>query len=487
MTALQALPGGRDSLEPGTWPSHTLALAAPGLVATLLGLLLFPPARYYWGGHELSYFAALTGDHTRSPPPSPWGTMPVPTLLAPALSVFGAGPALWIWALAQRASPWLASVAVGLTLRGIGVNHATALLGTSLAATAPLLILWSATGYFLAPAAALSTCAFAYASRGRAAATAVWGTLAILTRLESAPVVIAAAALAALRRSPSGGWPPSIGLLAPFGTVATLLVQRGDVGTLGTPATALVPANLTAMTGAGGPVLSVGLALLVGAAALSAPRFASSRPDFRRPLPAITATALLAMVGQVLQPLVLADFGARHLVGVGPMFAILLALGWHCSQGWPRVLVAMSTLCCAGADSSRLIDLCQRYATDIDHLPSRWSRVLRGGPAWTPAELASSGCLLAVPGGHVAIPNALDVNGIADGWRARDAAASGRCVLVAAGSGLGYVGDTRAERIDTLVQTLGLVPAGRVEGTPVDEDPWLLFGPGDSALLETRR
>jgi hypothetical protein len=462
-----------------------VAVAAPLAVAVLL-----PQAEYHFSGHEGAYGELLDGDLPETGDLSGHRTFAVPAGVAWALGRVAPGEAVRsLWLASNRASLALLLLALGLSaalLAGedpAAQRRAMAFATVGVLACPPLLG-WSATAFFIVPALAMGAAALALGLAGHPAAALAWGSLALASRMETAPLLLAGAlavgatrwrALPAQRRG-SAALAGALGVLAwqAFGlSQKRSELPLEDVG----PDPSVILENLSLIP-LGGPWLNLGL--LAALAALAAVAGGAATAEVRRGERAVAVAAAVALV----QPSLLVDVGARHLLPAVVLVVVLAAGAGARAVGReaPRravavagaVLVSVALAVPAARDTQ---DLSRRYMRgEASFLPA-WIELADRGPTGAAAELLRDECYLVVPGGPDAWRGTRSSQDVREVHRAALARDAGWCVQWAVGGNAEFSGDTRSERLDRAIRVLDLVPVGWVDPAPGPEARWMLFEP----------
>ncbi len=459
-------------------PALVLAVAAPLVVAWLL-----PQERYVFSGHEEIYGELLDGATPEPGSLSSMQTFPLPAGVAWALGRVAPGePATVAWLLLNRCSLALlllalAAAAAWTVRRQSGEEEPDGRRerGAALAAVvgglaAAHLAGWSATGFFLAPAFAFGAVALALGLAREPEAAIAWGGLAVATRLEAAPLLLAAVIAA--------GWPR----LRRPATWGALLVLGWELTALGTKGSAapLVEARLDLMavlenlslTPLGGAWVGwPALALVAALAALA------RWPD-RRSRVALAVGLLAAL----LQPLPLVDVGARHLQSAVVLVIVLSAAALVApgvAGGRARLArtacVALLLAWVAARAGAEWRGLEQRYMASADAWLPAWVEAADAGLRGPVSELLDDSCYTVVPRGKATWRGSRDTRDAAEVRRASQARRAGWCVQWLVETGAEFSGDTRAEKLDRAIRTLDLEPVGWVDPPPEGSRPWLLF------------
>ena len=309
------------------------------------------------------------------------------------------------------------------------------------------------------------------------------------TRMETAPLVLAGVLLCpwdSWRRASTG--PGLIGLclgLAMLSLQAFTLSQK----TAELPVEELGPNVAVALENAGnlhlgGPLLSLGAAALGVLLVLSGPlrpRFGSGLQ--RKEGGARAGLALLLALGTALiQPLFLVDLGARHLQPAVLIAVLLVApsivAAWRSGSGMDRVRQALCmmfglTLVLPGIVGMRELD--RRYMHGFDALPPSWDAVLVRAPRGSASELFREGCYLVLPRGIQSWEGASDTMDVREVHRAAGQLEEGRCIHWGVDNDFEFSGDTRSERLDRAISTLGLRPVAWIDPSPRGGRPWVLL------------
>lgn len=477
-----------DAVRSTAWsrPALAIALAAP----LVLGLLL-PMSEYHFAGHEGAYGELLDGDLPETGDLSGHRTLSVPAGVAWAGGKLLPGEAArTAWLVANRASLLLLLLALGLAAALLAGEDPEAqrramLLAVAGALMCPPLLGWSATGFFVVPALTLGAIALALGLAGHAAPALAWGSLALASRMETAPLLLAAVAVLGGRRwrdlpRDRGG---ALALSGALGVLAWqtfgLSQKRSELPLEDVrPDPSVLLENLSLMP-LGGPWLTwptvAALVLFVVAAGRILPAAAARRGE--------AATAFAAGIALV-QPAFLVDVGARHfLVAVALIVVLVAAAGGRATAakaprpkrsgaalGTLAVLLALPT-------AQGVRDLADRYMAGADAYLDDWRATADAGFRGDAATVLRDECYLVVPGGRAAWRGTRDSGDVREIHRAALARGAGWCVQWAVGGDAEFSGDTRAERLDRAIRVLDLVPAGWVDPAPGSEPRWMIWHP----------
>ena len=298
-----------------------LAVAAPLLVATLL-----PQREYHFAGHEGAYGELLDGALPETGDLSGHRTFAVPAGVAWAMGRVVPGEVgRVLWLVGNRASLALVVLllcACAARLAGEGADvqrRAMRIAAVGVLAT-PALLGWSATAFFVVPALAMGAAALLLGLAGRPAAALAWGSLALASRMETAPLLFAGVIAV--------GWPgwkeaargrAVAGLIGALSVLAvqafTMSQKRSELPLEDVrPDPSVLLENLANLT-LGGPWLAAVVILLVAVTLGLAPR---------RDGIAEAAVAIAAVIA-VVQPIFLVDGGARHLLPAAALLPVLAA------------------------------------------------------------------------------------------------------------------------------------------------------------------
>jgi hypothetical protein len=512
---LLLLVAGREWLRHRSRPlprrSH---LALAGLIPLVLALVL-PQADYHFSGHEGAYAELLSGVMPQTADLSSHRTFALPAGLAWAMGrLLPERLALTLWLVGNR-------VALGLLLVLAAESSATlyrrlwagdsevhsqaggqlaGLLALAALCLSPSLLGWSATGFAIVPALALGLLSLRLGLGGRPALALAFGALALGTRMETAPLVLAGLLLcpadrwrASADRSEFAGLCAGLGL---FALQALTLSQKSAGPPLEGSASGVAVAleNLGNLS-LGGPVLSpgaasLGLLLVLGLA-------------FGQPLGSVGLGRIggrwegvvlgLALAAALAQPLFLVDVGARHLQPAVLLAILLLApsavAAWNQrsrNRSVLRVICVLlgGALLVPGLLGLRELDL--RYMTGFAAVPSAWHPVLAQAPRGSASDILGSSCYTVLPGGGQSWEGAADTMDVREVHRAAQQRLLGRCVLWGVDNDFEFSGDTRAERLDRAVRTLELAPVAWLDPPPRGDRPWVVLrsepSPGYAAV-----
>ncbi len=331
---------------------------------------------------------------------------------------------------------------------------------------------------------ALGTVALVLGLGRQPAAVFAWGSLALGSRMETAPLLLVAVLVPGLTswRSAARGR-AGLGLAGGLGVFAlqafTLSQKRSElpVEDLG-PDPSVLWENLGNVS-LGGAWLGAGsLALCLCVIAL-APRSGS----WGR-----LGLAWLGCLGiALLQPVFLVDVGARHFLAAHALLLPVIAVSaaaWLVAPlpglgGLPRWIVGIFVgglglavgLQAFGASRA----LTHRYMSGHDAVLPEWAAAADAGRTGTAAELLDDRCYVVVPGGRSAWRGSRDSIDVREIHRAALALGAGWCVQWMVSGDAEFSGDTRAERLDRAVHTLGLQPTGWLDPPPDGKSPWLVL------------
>ena len=481
-----------------------LAIAAPLAVGWLL-----PQREYHFAGHEGAYGELLDGELPESGDLTGHRTFGVPAGLAWAMGKAAPRhPARTAWLWLNRASLALVLLCLG-TAAAWTVRSPPRSSAEKAAATPPdrrrleraatlLAVLgglaavptlgWSATAFFLTPALAFGLIALLLGMSRQPASAVAWGAIAFASRMETAPLLLAGLLAVGLP-----GWRRTLRADRSLGAAGALLVLAWQAFVLSQkrselpieavrPDPSVIWENLS-MTPLGGPWLTLVVLILVGVVLALVPR-----PWVGR------RTGLALAVGlavALLQPALLVDVGARHLQPAVALLIPLVAAGLTAlalgedrgDAAAPRVL---------GFSFALLLVLALAVHSVVD-LRALSHRYMAGRHAWLPAwvqaadatgargsvaDLLDDRCYVVVPGGRDTWRGTQDVGDVREIHRAALAQGAGWCVQWLVEGAAEFSGDTRAERLDRAIRTLGLEPVGWVDPSPDGGAPWLLFESG---------
>jgi len=451
-----------------------LAVAAPLLVATLL-----PQREYHFAGHEGAYGELLDGALPETGDLSGHRTFAVPAGVAWAMGRVVPGEVgRVLWLVGNRASLALVVLllcACAARLAGEGADvqrRAMRIAAVGVLAT-PALLGWSATAFFVVPALAMGAAALLLGLAGRPAAALAWGSLALASRMETAPLLFAGVIAV--------GWPgwkeaargrAVAGLIGALSVLAvqafTMSQKRSELPLEDVrPDPSVLLENLANLT-LGGPWLAAVVILLVAVTLGLAPR---------RDGIAEAAVAIAAVIA-VVQPIFLVDVGARHLLPAAALLPLLAAAaagripaGARLAWLGPAALMVVVVALAAGGTRS----LAERYMMGFDVYPATWTEAADAGFAGPAGEVLDDACYVVVPEGRQAWRGSRDTMDVREIHRAALAARAGWCVQWALQGDAEFSGDTRAERLDRAVRTLRLEPVGWVEPAPSGEGRWMVL------------
>ena len=457
------------------------------VVPILLGFAL-PGSDYHFSGHEGAYAELLAGALPERADLTSHRTFALPAGLAWAFGkVLPERLAEVIWLGGNRAALavvllLLAEGSYSLHLRswppdeGRSQESGPELAGglaILAACTTPPLLGWSATGFAVVPALALGLLSLRLGLAGRPGFVLAFGACAIATRMESAPLVLAGLLLCpaavwrdSLRRDRLAGVGAGLGLLVLQVLTLVLKTARLPVEE-GTGGAAVAIENLSNLP-LGGPVLG---ALAGGLAAALVFRVGWPRQTF-----AALGLGTAAALGQ---PLLLVDLGARHLL-TAVVLTVLLA-----APSASRALLRRGVLLRAVAAAwllavllpgiAGVLDLDRRYMTGFDAVPRGWDTALAGAPRGSAEQVLQSSCHIVMPGGGAFREGAADTMDVREVHLAARALSGGRCVQWVVENDFEFSGDTRAERLDRAVRTIGLRPEAWLDPPPRGGRPWVVL------------
>jgi len=193
-----------------------------------------------------------------------------------------------------------------------------------------------------------------------------------------------------------------------------------------------------------------------------------------------TSVALgLAVAVALVQPLLLVDLGARHLLPAVLLVVLLVVpaatfallgravLGKGLAVVWLLSVVLPST--------GGLRDLDRRYMAGFDAVPIAWEKPLATAPRGAAEEFLQSTCYVVMPGGKQFREGAGDTMDVREVHRAAGELREGRCVQWLVENDFEFSGDTRSERLDRAVRTLGLVPVAWIAPPPRGDQDWVVL------------
>lgn len=450
------------------------ALVALALPAALLSLLA--PEQQLLFGHERVLGSMLAG---MMPPLADAETHSMGPLaqaaawaLAPGAGVDEGTPVLrWI----NRLSLGLAALAAGALAVPEGAGRSRRwLAGTlgaaSLVVTVPLLA-WSATYFFVAPAAALGLAALLLAQRGHRGRGLLLLAAAIGLRVEWLGVALAA-------------WVG--GPAEPDRAVRSGRALAGALVGVGAVAVQLVVLRARP----GGEAL--GQRLEGGAALGQALEVAPLAGAWLTPLALGVAVALLGLASRTSRPRRLAcvvvgglaaalisgfawDVAARHFVPVGILAGVVVAGSVAAlPRAWP--LLGLVVLPLVGPPTFASWTLHEaRWMKATPPEPTAWVEAA-GDRTWTREELAGEPCVYVTDGLSVRIPGDINADPVGLDRVLADELGAEVCIVWVFGMGDAFHGDARAERADRARRLLGLSPDG-----------WLAAEGNDRRMLLFRR
>jgi hypothetical protein len=457
------------------------------VVPILLGFVL-PGSDYHFSGHEGAYAELLAGALPERADLTSHRTFALPAGLAWAL-----GKALpqrlaeVIWLGGNRAALavvllLLAECAYVLHLRSWppeegrpqqSGSELAGLVALLAACMTPALLGWSATGFALVPALALGLLSLRLGLAGRPGFVLAFGACAIATRMETAPLVLVGLLACpaeqwrdSLRRERIAGLCSGLGLLGIQALTLVMKTARLPVED-GTGGAAVAVENLSNLP-LGGPVLGV---LAGGLGALIVFSVGWRRRTF--------AALALGTVAALAQPLLLVDMGARHLLPAVALTVLLVAPAASrglLHRGFLLRAVAVAWLLVfllPGIAGIR--DLDRRYMTGFDAVPPAWDAPLTGAPRGAAEQVLQSSCYVVMPGGDELRGGAADTMDVREVHLAAEALKSGRCVQWVVENDFEFSGDTRAERLDRAVRTLGLQPVAWLVPPPRGDRAWVVL------------
>lgn len=471
-----------------------LIVALPLVLAVLL-----PQSSYHFSGHEGAYSELLAGELPDATDLTGHRTFALPAGLSWGMGqVLGERSAQSLWLVGNRLALPLCLLALawsGLLSRrrqagalgekleesGGGLLACAVILG---AVSTPALLGWSATGFAILPALSLGLLSLTAGLAGRPAVALALGALALGCRMETAPLLMAALLIpdrAAWRSLGRGRG--LAGLCAALGLFAlhafTLSQKRSELPVEDLrPDPSVFLENLLAVP-LGGPWL--GPAALALGALLVAWRLVGGG-DRRGQLGLLVGLAVA-----LLQPLFLVDVGARHFL---PAVCLLLLLAVPAAaRAWTlggsglsplRVLAVLLGVAVVVPGLIGAKSLVQRYMTGFDAVPPAWRQTADEGGRGTAEDLLQDRCYLVLPGGADTWRGSRDSRDVREVHRAALALGAGWCVQWVIDTDMEFSGDTRAERFDRAVHTLGLRPARWLDPPPDGGPPWLVLEAGPS-------
>jgi len=481
------------------------------VLAPLCTALLLPQSAYHFAGHEGTYGSLLLGWKPEIDDLHSYGTMPVPLGLSWLFGKLHSGQhTQQAWLVMNRVSlgfvVWLLALTAArlshLKPGGLTRARSAGTVAAGLALLCVPMIGWSATGYCVVPALIPGALVVLLALRAQPTAALLWGALAIGTRLELTPVVLAALLVSTRedwRRDLGSGGRWRLALAVP-----ALLLQIGLLSSK----KARLPVDSFTMDGSivaenllniplGGPLFWP----LVLLAAVVLVALAWPGQPGGRAVPVLAGGFFLAL----LQPISLIDIGARHflpatLLGLPLLAVALVGLLDSASLGQGNggadephpelarrspqpaaVLLAVLFLVPFAVLSARdLLDLRWRYvAGQAGYLP-RWTEQanqsgLRGS---VDEVLEPSGCYVVLPGGENTWKGASEGGDVREVHNSALALRDGQCVRWGFASEVEFSGSASAERVDRAIHTLDLEPVGWLDPPPDGGRPWILFGAG---------
>jgi hypothetical protein len=269
-----------------------------------------------------------------------------------------------------------------------------------------------------------------------------------------------------LRRERIAGLCSGLGLLGIQALTLVMKTARLPVED-GTGGAAVAVENLSNLP-LGGPVLGV---LAGGLGALIVFSVGWRRRTF--------AALALGTVAALAQPLLLVDMGARHLLPAVALTVLLVAPAASrglLHRGFLLRAVAVAWLLVfllPGIAGIR--DLDRRYMTGFDAVPPAWDAPLTGAPRGAAEQVLQSSCYVVMPGGDELRGGAADTMDVREVHLAAEALKSGRCVQWVVENDFEFSGDTRAERLDRAVRTLGLQPVAWLVPPPRGDRAWVVL------------
>ncbi|MCP4867304.1 MAG: hypothetical protein GY898_01120 [Proteobacteria bacterium] len=478
----------RDAVAGAAWSRSAVVLA---LIAPLVIGVLLPQREYHFAGHEGAYGELLDGELPETGDLSGHRTMAVPAALAWTLgAVLPGEPSRTAWLFANRAALALLLLALGVAAALLAGEDPEAqrramLLAVVGALACPPLLGWSATGFFIVPALSFGAIALALGLAGHAAPALAWGSLALASRMETAPLLFAGVAVLGWRRwrdlpRDRGGVLALMGALGVLAWQTFGLSQKRSELPLEDvrPDPTVILENLSLLP-LGGPWLTLPTVAVLVLFAVVAGKVLPATAA-RRGEAAVGFAAGLALV----QPAFLVDVGARHfLVAVLLIVVLVAAAGARATgPGAPRprpsgavlVLLAVSL---AVPSVLGVRDLAARYMAGADSYLPAWVAKADAGTTGDVGSVLEDRCYLVVPGGRSAYRGTRDSGDVREIHRAALALGAGWCVQWAVGGDAEFSGDTRAERLDRAIAVLDLEPVGWVKPAPGSERRWMIFEP----------
>lgn len=468
---------------------------AGALLVPLLLTFVLPLSDYHFSGHEGAYGELLAGVLPERADLTSHRTFALPAGLAWAMGKLlpqQMGETLWL--LGNRAALGLVLllladcsgllhrrfVALGERKSSGSGSAVAGILALIVGGLTPSLLGWSATGFAVVPALALGLLSLRLGLAGRPGFLLAFGACAVATRMETAPLV-----LAALLLCPRAAWRRGL-------TRAGLAGLCAGLGLLGFQVLTLVlkTARLPVEEGSGGlavvlenvanlPLGGAALEPLAGGLAVALVVASGLLVVRRGQTPLVLAVAVAVVVVALAQPLLLVDLGARHLLPAGLLVALLvtpLAADALLGRGLLRKGLAVAWLLSLLLPSVvGLRDLDRRYMSGFDAVPVAWDRLLSAAPRGAASELLENTCYVVMPGGREFREGAGDTMDVREVHRAASELRAGRCVQWLVENDFEFSGDTRSERLDRAVRTLGLVPVAWLTPPPRGEQAWVVL------------